>query len=84
MLQAWKSKLAIASSSRRSTKLLDAVKAGEKQYHFIEIMGCLGGCVNGGGQPIIPAEGSQCAGSPVWNGLRDCIAKIRIRRFANP
>ena len=32
------------------------VKAGEKEYHFIEIMGCPGGCVTGGGQPIVCAD----------------------------
>ena len=31
------------------------VKSGEKNYTFIEIMGCPGGCVNGGGQPVQPA-----------------------------
>jgi NADP-reducing hydrogenase subunit HndD len=29
------------------------VKSGEASYHFIEIMGCPGGCVNGGGQPQV-------------------------------
>ncbi|NCC67878.1 MAG: ferredoxin, partial [Clostridia bacterium] len=33
----------------------EAVQRGEKNYHFIEIMACPGGCVNGGGQPIQPA-----------------------------
>ena len=33
------------------TSGLDMVKSGEKQYHFIEVMACPGGCVNGGGQP---------------------------------
>ena len=32
------------------------VKAGEKHYDFIEIMGCPGGCVTGGGQPIVNAK----------------------------
>ena len=32
------------------------VKAGELDVQFIEIMGCPGGCVNGGGQPIQPAN----------------------------
>lgn len=31
-------------------------KSGEKQYHFIEIMGCPGGCVNGGGQPQVSID----------------------------
>ena len=34
----------------------DAIKAGEKNYTFIEVMGCPGGCVNGGGQPVQPAS----------------------------
>ena len=46
-------KVAVASSTGAAAKLLDAVKAGEKEYTFIEIMGCPGGCVNGGGQPIV-------------------------------
>ena len=32
------------------------VKSGEKNYTFIEIMACPGGCVNGGGQPHVPAS----------------------------
>ncbi len=47
--------VAVASGTANAAKLLDRVKAGEKSYHFIEIMGCPGGCVNGGGQPIVPA-----------------------------
>ena len=35
-------------------KILTAVENGEKNYHFIEVMCCPGGCVNGGGQPIQP------------------------------
>ncbi|MBR4236106.1 MAG: [Clostridia bacterium] len=46
-------KVAVASSTGAAARLLDAVKAGEKSYTFIEIMGCPGGCVNGGGQPIV-------------------------------
>jgi NADP-reducing hydrogenase subunit HndD len=47
--------VAVAHSTGQAAKLLDAVKRGEKQYHFIEVMGCPGGCVNGGGQPIVPS-----------------------------
>ena len=49
-------KVAVASGLANAKKLLDMVKSGEKQYHFIEIMCCPGGCVNGGGQPIQPAD----------------------------
>ncbi len=44
--------VAVASGVSNAKKVLDAVKNGEKNYQFIEIMGCPGGCVNGGGQPI--------------------------------
>jgi len=49
-------KVAVAHGTANAAKLLDAIKAGEKQYHFIEIMGCPGGCITGGGQPIVPAR----------------------------
>ena len=48
--------VAVCSSTGKASELLDAIKRGEKQYHFIEVMGCPGGCVNGGGQPIVPAS----------------------------
>ncbi|MCQ4896027.1 NADH-dependent [FeFe] hydrogenase, group A6 [Anaerotruncus sp. DFI.9.16] len=48
--------VAVASSLACARKLLEQVRAGMKNYHFIEIMGCPGGCVNGGGQPVQPAS----------------------------
>ena len=48
--------VAVASSTGMAKKLLNMVKAGELDVQFIEIMGCPGGCVNGGGQPIQPAK----------------------------
>ena len=47
-------KVAVASGLANARKLLEKVKSGEATYHFIEIMGCPGGCVNGGGQPQQP------------------------------
>ena len=44
------------SGIRNASQVLDAVKAGEKHYDFIEIMACPGGCVNGGGQPSQPTD----------------------------
>ena len=47
-------KVAIAHGTANAAKLLDAIKAGEAEgYAFIEVMGCPGGCVTGGGQPIV-------------------------------
>lgn len=47
-------KVAVASGLGNAKTLLEKVKAGEGDYQFIEIMGCPGGCVNGGGQPQQP------------------------------
>lgn len=50
-------RIAVAHSTAAARKLLDAIKAGTApQYHFIEIMGCSGGCVCGGGQPQVHAQ----------------------------
>lgn len=45
-------KVAVAHSLGNARKVLDAIKSGEKEYHFVEIMCCPGGCIGGGGQPI--------------------------------
>ena len=45
--------LAIANGMKNAKVLLDDIRAGKSKYHFIEIMGCPGGCVNGGGQPYV-------------------------------
>lgn len=44
--------VAIAHGLANAKILMDKVKSGEANYHFIEIMGCPGGCLGGGGQPI--------------------------------
>lgn len=46
--------VAVASGLDNAKKVLEDVKAGRKNYQFIEIMCCPGGCVNGGGQPVQP------------------------------
>ena len=45
--------LAVAHGMKNAKVLLDQIRAGESKYHFIEIMGCPGGCIAGGGQPIV-------------------------------
>ncbi len=49
-------RVAIVHGTANAARLLDAIRAGEKTYHFIEIMGCPGGCITGGGQPIVDAR----------------------------
>ncbi len=44
--------VAIAHGLANAKTLMEAIEKGETNYHFIEIMGCPGGCIGGGGQPI--------------------------------
>ncbi|NTV91434.1 MAG: 4Fe-4S binding protein, partial [Clostridiales bacterium] len=50
-----KIKAAVAHGTGNARKLMEKIKSGEADYHFVEIMACPGGCVNGGGQPIQPS-----------------------------
>lgn len=44
--------VAIVTGTKHVAPLLEDVLAGRSKYHFIEVMNCPGGCINGGGQPI--------------------------------
>lgn len=44
-------KIAVTSGFEGARKLMNQVKDGTSPYHFIEVMGCPGGCITGGGQP---------------------------------
>lgn len=46
-------KVAVAHGMKNAKPLLDDIRAGKSPYAFIEIMGCPGGCINGGGQPFV-------------------------------
>jgi len=46
---------AVAHGLGNARKIMDQIRSGEADYHFVEIMACPGGCINGGGQPIQPA-----------------------------
>jgi iron-only hydrogenase group A len=49
-------KIAITSSMVNAEVLLKQIKEGKSPFHFIEIMGCPNGCINGGGQPFLPIK----------------------------
>ncbi len=52
--------VAVAHSMSIAKPLLEDIRNGKSKYHFIEIMGCPGGCINGGGMPYIDAERRNC------------------------
>ena len=49
-------KVAVASGIASANYVMDTIKSGTAPWHFVEIMCCPGGCINGGGQPIQPAS----------------------------
>ena len=49
-------KVAVAHSLANARKVIEAVRSGAKQYHFIEVMTCPGGCIGGGGQPRLTTD----------------------------
>ena len=64
MLGGTEVKVAVAHGMKNAKVLLDEIRAGKSEYHFIEIMGCPGGCIAGGGQPFVkpcflPNEGND-------------------------
>lgn len=61
-------KAAVAHGLGNARKLMEAIKNGE-EFHFVEIMACPGGCVNGGGQPL------QKSNVRNWLDLREERAK---------
>jgi iron-only hydrogenase group A len=44
--------IAVVNGIGNAREIIEEVKNGNSKYHFIEIMACPGGCINGGGQPI--------------------------------
>lgn len=69
--------VAVASGLSNAKELLQRVKRHEKSYHFIEIMGCPGGCINGGGQPHVPASVRN------FEDVRSMRAKVLYEQDAN-
>ena len=70
--------MAVASGLENATKLCDQVRAKKADYHFIEIMACPGGCVNGGGQPLDP----DVREASLARDIRVALNRRMHRRFA--
>ncbi|HOV91369.1 MAG TPA: NADH-dependent [FeFe] hydrogenase, group A6 [Syntrophorhabdaceae bacterium] len=61
-------KVAVAHGLGNARKIMEKIKKGEADYHFIEIMACPGGCVGGGGQPIpVDAEIRRLRAQALYN-----------------
>lgn len=65
-------KVAVISGLGNARKLLNAIKSGKARYDFVEVMACPGGCVGGGGQPIVDGIALNIyRGAALWKMDRD-------------
>ena len=70
-------RVAVVSSLGRTRKLLEAIRRGDVEYDFVEVMACPGGCAGGGGQPIVDGEErAEYRGGALW--AMDKAEKIRF------
>ncbi len=65
-IEGTKVRCAVASGLGNTRELLEAIRRGEVEYDFVEIMACPGGCAGGGGQPIHPFEMYESRGRRLY------------------
>lgn len=70
-------KIAVTSGLANAREVLDKVKNGQADYHFIEIMACPGGCIGGGGQPIRNGSDNRAARAA---GIYKVDANCKVRK----
>ncbi len=73
-------KVAVSSGLENAAKICDQVRAGKADYHFIEIMSCPGGCVNGGGQPLNPDVREASIGKKFRMAMKKEMETSKARR----
>ncbi len=80
-------RLCVASGLANAKKVVEQVKSGEKNYDFIEIMACPGGCINGGGMPIHDYDNDGITWQEIAakraSGLYNMDANKKIRHAHN-
>jgi NADH-quinone oxidoreductase subunit G len=63
-------KIAIVSGLKNADDLIRSIQQGEKQYDFVEVMSCPGGCIGGAGQPVTNRDGKYNRGAGLYNADR--------------
>ena len=74
-------RVAVANGLKYAMPLCDQIARGESPYHFIEVMACPGGCVNGGGNPVLPGVFALIRNRAIraFRGFAMRIAKLESR-----
>ena len=70
-------KVAVAHTLSNARTLMKKIQSGEADYHFIEIMACPGGCIGGGGQPVVMAANFR---QKRIDSIYECDASAAIRK----
>ena len=72
--------VAVVYGTANARKLIERIRQGEKEYHFIEVMTCPGGCIGGGGQPRdLAADANESRQSRIASLYqRDASMKLRL------
>ena len=72
--------MAVVHGAKCFKKVCDEVRAGRSPYHFIEFMACPGGCVCGGGQPIMPTllEQARRRATSLYASLRQRLDRAEV------
>jgi len=75
-------KVAVVHGAKRFSAICERVKAGQAPWHFIEFMACPGGCVCGGGQPVMPGvlEAADRRVTKLYAGLKKRLAMAGANR----
>ena len=80
--------VAIAHGLGNARQLMELIKSGAKQYHFIEVMACPGGCIGGGGQPyhhgdmeLIQARANAIYGADEAKVIRRSHENVELMEF---
>ncbi|MFW5677655.1 MAG: [FeFe] hydrogenase, group A, partial [Acetivibrio ethanolgignens] len=72
--------VAVVYGTANARKMIERVKKGEKEYHFIEVMTCPGGCIGGGGQPKDLMKDAEQVRKDRIAGLYDQDEKMTLRK----
>ena len=72
--------VAVVYGTANARKMIERVKKGEKEYHFIEVMTCPGGCIGGGGQPKDLTKDADQVRKDRIAGLYDRDEKMTLRK----
>ena len=70
-------KIAVAHTLANARVILDKIRAGQADYHFIEVMACPGGCSGGGGQPISTCQADK---KKRMEALYECDTQSALRK----